>query len=106
MVSPWPFAVWGIDLIGELPMARGGAKYVIVAVDYFTKWIEAEPMATITSAKVVSFVIKNIICRYGVPYKIITDNRTQFDSSHFQDFNTQYGNTKSFSAMVHPQANG
>ena len=37
MVSPWPFAVWGIDLIGELPMTRGGAKYVIVVVDYFTK---------------------------------------------------------------------
>lgn len=83
MVSPWPFAVWGIDLIGELPMARGGAKYVIVAVDYFTKWVEAEPMTTITSAKVVSFVIRNIIYRYGVPYKIITDNGTQFESSYF-----------------------
>ena len=67
MVSPWPFAVWGIDLIGELPMARGGAKYVIMAVDYFTKWVKAEPMATITAAKVISFVTKNIIYRYGVP---------------------------------------
>ena len=78
-------------------MARGGVKYVIVAVDYFTKWVEAEPMATITTAIVVSFVIKNIICRYGVLYKIITDNGTQFESSHFQDFYTQYGITKSFS---------
>ena len=63
-------------------------------------------MATITSAKVVSFVIKNIICRYGVPYKIITDNGTQFESSYFQDFCAQYGITKSFSAVAHPQANG
>lgn len=70
MVSPRPFAVWGIDLIGELLMARGGAKYVIVAVDYFTRWVEAEPMATITSAKVVSFVIKNIICRYALHQKL------------------------------------
>lgn len=67
-------------------MARGGAKYVIVAVDYFTKWVEAEPMANITSAKVASFIIKNIIFYYEVPYKIITDNGTQFESSHFQDF--------------------
>lgn len=61
-------------------MDRGGAKYAIVAIDYFTKWLEAEPMATITSAKVVNFVIKNIICRYGVPYKIIIDNGMQFES--------------------------
>lgn len=92
----------GIDLIGELPMARGRAKYVIVAVDYFTKWVEAEPMAIITSTKVVSFVTKNIIFRYGVPYKNITDNGTQFESAHFQNFCTQYGITKSFSAVAHP----
>lgn len=87
-------------------MAWGGAKYVIVAVDYFTKWVEAEPMAMITSAKVVSFMIKNIICRYGIPYKIIIDNETQFESSHFQDFYTQYGITKNFSDVAHPQENG
>ena len=86
-------------------MARGGAKYVIVVVDYFTKWVEAEPLATITSAKVASFVTKNIICRYGVPYIIITDNGMQFESAHFQNFCNQYGITKSFSAVAHPQAN-
>lgn len=42
LTSPWPFAVWGIDLIGELPKGKGGVKYVVVAVDYFTKWAEAE----------------------------------------------------------------
>lgn len=83
MVTPWPFALWGIDLIGELPMARRGAKYVIVAVDYFTEWVEAEPMTKITSAKVVSFVVKNIICQYCVPNKIIIDNGTQFETYHF-----------------------
>ncbi|KAL8127958.1 hypothetical protein AgCh_014767 [Apium graveolens] len=49
LASLWPFAMWGIDLIGELPKAKGGVKYAVVAVDYFTKWVEAMPLATITA---------------------------------------------------------
>ena len=63
MVSPWPFAVWGIDLIGPLPTARPAFKYVAVAVDYFTKWVEAKPLATISSKKVQDFAWEAIICR-------------------------------------------
>ena len=65
MTSPWPFAVWGIDLIGSLPTGKGGVKYAIMAVDYFTKWTEAEPLASITAKKSLDFVIKNIVCQYG-----------------------------------------
>ena len=83
MVSPWPFAIWGIDLTGPLQVGRSGLKFAVVAVDYFTKWAEAEPLATITSNKMINFVTKNIICRYGVPQKIITDNGTQFESEEF-----------------------
>ncbi|XP_074327263.1 uncharacterized protein LOC141665182 [Apium graveolens] len=53
--------MWGIDLIGELPKARGGVKYAVVAVDYFTKWVEAEPLATITAKKLREFVHKAIL---------------------------------------------
>jgi len=67
MVSPWPFAIWRIDLIGELPMGRGGAKYAIVAVDYFTKWVEAEPITKVSSAKVINFLIRNILYSYSIP---------------------------------------
>ncbi|XP_060968453.1 uncharacterized protein LOC133036004 [Cannabis sativa] len=80
MQSPWPFAIWGIDLIGQLPKGKGGVQYAVVAVDYFTKWTEAEPLATITSKKVLDFVVKNIICRFGLPHKLVSDNGTQFDS--------------------------
>ena len=69
MTSPWPFAMWGIDLIGELPKAKGGVKYAVVAVDYFTKWAEAAPLATITAKKITDFVFNSIVCRFGVPYK-------------------------------------
>ena len=102
MVSLRPFAIRGIDLIGPLPTAKSGISYAIVAVDYFTKWAESEPLATITSKKMINFVTKNIICRYGVPQKIITDNGTQFESEEFQDFCKRFKIQKSFSVVAHP----
>ena len=56
VINPWPFGKWGIDLIGSLPTARAQAKFVIVAIDYFTKWVEVEPLSTITEAKCVNFI--------------------------------------------------
>ncbi|CAL9000431.1 unnamed protein product, partial [Prunus brigantina] len=61
MVSPWPFAQWGLDLIGPMPEGKGQVKYAVVAVDYFTKWAEAEALATITAARIETFVWQNII---------------------------------------------
>ena len=66
ITSPWPFAMWGIDLIGPMPTAPGGAKHAIVAVDYFTKWVEAESLVHITEANTTSFVKKNILYRFGI----------------------------------------
>ncbi|CAL9005090.1 unnamed protein product [Prunus brigantina] len=60
MVSPWPFAQWGLDLIGPMPEGKGQVKYAVVAVDYFTKWAEAEALATITAARIKTFVWQNI----------------------------------------------
>ncbi|XP_074351476.1 uncharacterized protein LOC141690589 [Apium graveolens] len=74
LTSPWPFDVWGIDLNMELPKGKGRVKYTVVAVDYFTKWVEAESLATITAVKLKEFVFRAILCRYGVPYKPISDN--------------------------------
>lgn len=53
--SPWPFAQWGVDLVGPLPIAPGSFKFLIVAVDYFTKWAEAEALTSITRKKVLKF---------------------------------------------------
>ncbi|XP_052287208.1 uncharacterized protein LOC127898758 [Citrus sinensis] len=77
MVSPWPFAQWGIDLIGPLPKGRGAATHAIVAIDYFTKWIEVEALSRITEKKTTDFVWRNLVCRYGIPYALITDNGRQ-----------------------------
>lgn len=83
IIDPVPFAQWGIDLLGPFTLASGQRKYLIVAVDYFTKWIEAEPLAGISAKSATSFVWKSIISRFGIPRAIVTDNGKQFDSRDF-----------------------
>jgi len=56
LASPCPFARWGVDILGPFPPAAGQNKYLIAVIDYFTKWVEAEPVATITSWRVRQFL--------------------------------------------------
>ena len=91
MALPWPFAVWGIDLIGPLPIAQPTFNFIVVVVDYFTKWAEAKPLTTISNQKVQDFVWEAIICRYDIPQDIISDNGTQFDSKEFKEFYDELG---------------
>ncbi|KAM2867607.1 hypothetical protein COP2_023507 [Malus domestica] len=67
-----------------MPAGKGKVRYAIVVVDYFTKWVEVEPLATITEAKIEDFVWKNILCRFGIPNAIVTDNGRQFDNNKFR----------------------
>src|SRR3954470_16693606 len=68
----WTFAVWGLDMVGPLRTGRSGFTHVLVAVDKFTKWIEAEPIKNLEANTVVSFIIE-LTFRYGVLHSIITD---------------------------------
>jgi hypothetical protein len=75
LIQPtWPLQRWGLDLLGPLPPAQGNLKYVVVEVEYFSKWIEAKPLATITLVTVQKFFWQNIVCRLGVPKAITLDN--------------------------------
>jgi ribonuclease HI len=86
MIPPsWPFAVWGVDILGPFPRAVSGYCFLFVAIDKFTKWPEATPVVSITQGAAVAF-LKSIICRFGVPSRIITDNGTQFKSRLFQEY--------------------
>jgi hypothetical protein len=67
MTAPWPFAQWGLDIMGPFPIGRRQLKFLVVAIDYFTKWVEAEPLATITERNIQNFVWKAVICRFGIP---------------------------------------
>lgn len=95
-----------LDWRTTLPKARGGVKYVVVAVDYFMKWAETEPLATITARKLKDFVYRFIVCWYGIPYKLISDNGKQFDSKEMREFCDQLEIKKGFIAVSHPQAIG
>ena len=106
ITSPWPFAQWGIDIVDPLPLGKGQVKFLLVAIDYFTKWVEAAALATITEVRNQNFVWKNIICRFGIPLMIISDNGRQFDNQGFKDFCSGLGIKNQYSSPGHPQANG
>uniref|UniRef100_A0A2N9FAK7 Integrase catalytic domain-containing protein n=1 Tax=Fagus sylvatica TaxID=28930 RepID=A0A2N9FAK7_FAGSY len=106
MTAPWPFAQWGLDIMGPLPVGRRQLKFLVVGIDYFTKWVEAEPLATITEKNVRRFVWKTIICRFGILRAFISDNGRQFDNSPFREFCEELGIRNHYSPPGHPQANG
>ncbi|XP_031096999.1 uncharacterized protein LOC116001249 [Ipomoea triloba] len=81
--SAIPFAKWGVDILGPFPQLTGRRRFIIVAVDYFSKWIEAEPLATITSQQCARFLWRNVISRFGVPVQLVTDNGKQFEGEYF-----------------------
>ena len=63
-----------MDLVGPMPTAQGGNKFTVVAIEYFTRWMEAKPLATITSETIKKFFWQNIICRFRVPSLLTVDN--------------------------------
>jgi transposase InsO family protein len=81
-------------------------KFLVVGIDYFTKWVEAEPLATITEKNVRGFVWKTIICRFGIPRVFVFDNGRQFNNSPFREFCEELGIHNHYSSPGHPQANG
>ncbi|XP_030955724.1 uncharacterized protein LOC115977839 [Quercus lobata] len=106
MMAPWPFAQWGLDILGPFPTGTWQMKFLVVGIDYFTKWVEAEPLAKITQQNVKNFVWKNIVCRFGVPRVLVSDNGRQFDNTPFRKFCEQLGMKNHYSSPSHPQANG
>ena len=75
MTSPWPFSVWGIDVIGRIvTKASNGHEYILVAIIYFTKWVEAASFSVLKDKHMAWFLENNIICRFGVPQEIISNN--------------------------------
>ena len=86
----WPFVVWVLDKVGSLKKAPCSFTHLLVAVDKFTKWIEAKPITNIRSEEAVKFFL-DIIYRFGVPNCIITDHGTNFTGKKFLNFSDGYG---------------
>ena len=104
--SPWLFAQEGLDIIGPFPKAPGNKKYLLVGTDYFTKWVEIEPLANIRDVDVKRFIWKNIVTRFGVPHTLVSDNGLQFDSKAFRQYYSDLGIKNRYSTPAYPQGNG
>ncbi|GKC40379.1 reverse transcriptase domain-containing protein [Tanacetum coccineum] len=93
-------------ILGPLPEGPGKLKYIIVAIDYFTKWMEAKPLATISRKEVKKFVWQNIVCMFGLPKVIVTDNGTRLVNDPFKSWCEKWKIKQMNTVVAHPQANG
>jgi len=81
----WPFAVWGLDMVGPFRTAKCGFTHLLVMVDKFTKWVEAKPIKKLDGATATKFV-KDIVIRFGIPHRIITDNGTNLSQGELEEY--------------------
>jgi hypothetical protein len=101
-----PFEQLGIDFVGPLKVSSKGNRYIIVATDYLTKWPEAKPIPRATALEAANFLYESIICRHGVPSKIISDHGTAFIGNVVRLLKEETGFRHNLAAVYHPQSNG
>ncbi|XP_049358852.1 uncharacterized protein LOC125823520 [Solanum verrucosum] len=107
MGSPWPFAAWGMDVIGPIePPASNRHRFILVAIDYFTKWVEASTYKAVTKKVVTDFVRNNIVCRFGIPESIITDNAANLNRDLMKETCERFKISHRNSTVYRPQMNG
>src|SRR4051812_20525626 len=99
------FDVWGIDFMGPFPSSYSN-KYILVAVDYVSKWVEAVALPTNDARVVMKFVSKNIFTRFGTPRAIISDGGSHFCNKEFSTMLKKYGVTHKIATPYHPQTSG
>jgi hypothetical protein len=101
----WPFACWGLDMIGPLPTTLGGFNRVLVAIDKFTKWIEVKPVTCPKGDRVLDF-LDELVHHYGLPHRIITDLGSNFNNHQFWEYCKNRGIDVRYVSDAHPWANG
>jgi hypothetical protein len=101
----WPFTIWGIDIVGVLPRAPRGFRFLFIAIDTFTKWVEAMPVVNITQDISIKF-LQSIIYKFSVPKWVLTDNRTQFKGEKFARCCADFSINHQASSIAHPQMIG
>ena len=104
--SGYPMERIAIDILGELPQTAKGNKYILVVSDYFTKWTEALPLPNIEACTVAKILVDEILCRFGIPQKIHSDQGRQFESNLFREMCKLLGIDKTRTTPYHPQSDG
>ena len=100
--SPWPFSWWDLELLRPFVVGTNQNKYLIVVVDYFTKWIESRALARITVKNILLFYKRNILAWFSIPQAIVTDNVMQFTDKNFQELVANLGTIQHLSSIVYP----
>ena len=103
---PCPFARWGLDIIGKLPMTKGGKCFFLLATDYFTNWVETEANSNVVTKDMINFIWKYMICRFVLPRSLTIDNGTQFNNLKVESLCETCGIRVNYSPVYHPQTNG
>ncbi|MCQ7416346.1 DDE-type integrase/transposase/recombinase [Salmonella enterica] len=107
LTAPWPFSMWGMDVIGPIdPKASNGHRFILVAIDYFTKWVEAASYRDVTKGVVIKFIKKEIICRYGLPETLISDNARNLNNKMMSELCEQFKIKHLNSTPYRPKMNG
>ena len=99
------FYVWGIDFMGPFPSSFGNI-YILLAVDYISKWVEASTCPRNDASTMVRFVQRNILCRFRAPRTIISDEGSHFANKFFEELMSKYGIRHMMGLAYHPQSNG
>jgi transposase InsO family protein len=97
--------VWGLDIVGPLRKEPGGFTHLLVAIDKFSKWVEARPITNLRAEQAVTF-FTDIVHRFGVPNSIITDNGSQFTGRKFLEFCDKFHIRVDWATVAHPKTNG
>jgi transposase InsO family protein len=107
IIKPWPFRGWGMNKISKInrPSSKGH-QYILAIMDYFTKWVEAIPMMSVTSKDFMNFIKEDVIHRFGIPQTITTDGGSVFISEEFRKFTADVGIKLIKSSPYYAQANG
>ena len=99
------FERWGVDIVGSLPITKEGNRYIIVAMNYFSRWPEARPLKTANADTVATFLYEEIICRFGAPRVLQNDRGTHFVNELIQRLTKKFKVKHSLSSPYHPQSN-
>lgn len=105
MFTAWPFVQCGLDIVRPLKREPNNKRFLLVSTDYFTKWIKVKTLATITAQDVRWFIWDGIICRFGIPHTLVSDNEKKFNVQKISTLHSTFGIRYNFFAPYHPQEN-
>ncbi|XP_074341944.1 uncharacterized protein LOC141679341 [Apium graveolens] len=106
ILTPCPFYQWGIDIAGPFPKSNSHCQYIVVSVDYATKWVEAKPLSKIREKEMIEFFMEYVVFRFEIPRILVSDNGTQFIGAQFEKALSDLKIQHIKASVAYPQANG